>query len=91
MNLALRMEPLPGVVGQVIEGEAVLVLPERGEVKVLNQVGARIWQLADGHRTLGDIVAVICAEYAVEPAQAQADVLEFAAELERKGVVKLSP
>jgi hypothetical protein len=78
-------------VGQVIEGEAVLVLPERGEVKVLNPVGARIWQLADGHRTLGDIVAVICAEYAVEPAQAQADVLDFAAELARKGVVRLSP
>jgi hypothetical protein len=90
MNLVLRMEPLPGVVGQVIEGEAVLVLPERGEVKVLNPVGARIWQLADGRCTLGDIVAVICAEYAVEPAQAQADVLDFAAELERKGVVKLS-
>jgi hypothetical protein len=91
MNLELRIEPLPGVVGQVIEGEAVLVLPERGEVKVLNPVGARIWQLADGHRTLGDIVAVICAEYAVEPAQAQADVLDFAAELARKGVVRLSP
>jgi hypothetical protein len=91
MNLTLRMEPLPGVVGQVIEGEAVLVLPERGEVKVLNPVGARIWQLAAGRRTLGDIVAVICAEYVVEPAQARADVLEFAAELERKGVVKLSP
>jgi hypothetical protein len=91
MNLGLRLEPLPGVVGQVIEGEAVLVLPERGEVKVLNPVGARIWQLADGRRTLGDIVAVICAEYAVESAPAQADVLEFAAELERKGVVRLSP
>lgn len=90
MNLTLRMEPVPGVVGQVIEGEAVLVWPERGEVKVLNPVGARIWQLIDGRRTLGDIAAVICAEYAVEPAQAQADVLEFAAELERKGVVKLA-
>ena len=85
------MEPRPGVVGQVIDGEAVLVLPERGEVKVLNPVGARIWQLAGGRRTLGDIVDIICAEYTVEPAQAQADVLEFAAELERKGVVRLSP
>ncbi len=90
MNLTLRMEPLPGVVGQVIEGEAVLVWPERGEVKVLNPVGARIWQLADGRRTMGDIVDIICTEYTVQPAQAQADVLEFAAELERKGVVRLS-
>jgi hypothetical protein len=30
-------------------------------------------------------------EYAVQREQAEADVLEFAAELERKSVVRLSP
>ena len=33
---------LPTVVGRVVDEEAVLVLPEQGQVKVLNQVGARI-------------------------------------------------
>lgn len=80
----------PTVIGRTIDDEAVLVLPEQGQVKVLNEVGARIWSLADGTRTLRDIAAVICAEYDVEPAQAEADALDFVAELAERGVVSLS-
>jgi len=82
--------PNPNVRGRVIENEAVLVLPDRGQVKVLNQVGASIWQLADGTRTVREIAAVICAEYAVEQAEAEADTLAFVAELEGKGIISLS-
>jgi hypothetical protein len=73
--------PNPTVAGSIVEGEAVLVLPEQGQVKVLNEVGARVWSLADGTRTVRDIVAVICAEYDVEPTRAEADTLGFLAEL----------
>jgi len=83
--------PNPAVVGRIIEGEAVLVLPEQGQVKVLNEVGARIWALADGTRTLRQIVATLCDEYEVDQAQAEADVCAFAAELEEKGIISLSP
>lgn len=82
--------PNPAVIGRTIDDEAVLVLPEQGQVKVLNEVGARIWELGDGTRTLRDIAAVICAEYDVESAQAEADALDFVAELAGRGVVSLS-
>lgn len=80
----------PTVVGRVLEGEAVLVLPEKAQVKVLNEVGARIWALADGTHTVRDIAAAICAEYDVDPAQAEADVLDFVAQLAERGIVELS-
>ena len=38
--------PTPAVIDRIIEDEAVLVLSEQGQVKVLNEVGARIWALA---------------------------------------------
>ncbi len=52
--ISLDSYPVPtaAVVGRLVENEAVLVLPEKAQVKVLNQVGARIWALADGRRTL---------------------------------------
>jgi hypothetical protein len=82
--------PNPNVVGRMVDGEAVLVLPDQGQVKVLNPVGARIWSLADGSRSIAQIAQVICDEYEVDPEQAQADVLEFFARLEDKGVVSFS-
>jgi hypothetical protein len=81
----------PGIVGQILKQEAVLLLPTKGEVKVLNEVGARIWQLADGTRTIAEIAAVISTEYAVQPAQAEADTLAFVAELAERGIVTLAP
>ena len=77
------------VIGRLIDEEAVLVLPEQGKVQVLNEVGARIWSLADGTRTVREIAAVICAEYEVDRAQAEADTLAFVLELAERGVVAL--
>lgn len=82
--------PNPNVVGRMVDGEAVLVLPDQGQVKVLNPVGARIWSLADGSRSIAQIAQVICDEYDVDPQQAQADALEFFTRLEDKGVVSFS-
>jgi len=76
-------------VGRIVDGEAVIVFPESGQVKVLNQVGARIWSLMDGSRTVQNIAEVICDEYQVEKEHAEADVLEFTEKLEKTGVVTL--
>ena len=82
--------PAPGVVGRVVEDEAVLVLPERGEVKVLNEVGARIWELANGQHPVSAIAALICEEYEVDLEVAASDTLEFLADLESRGVIRVS-
>lgn len=82
--------PVQGVVGRVVDNEAVLVLPEKGEVKVLNEVGARIWALTNGDRSVKEIARLICEEYEVELEIAEADTLDFLRDLEDRGAIKFS-
>ena len=82
-------KPISGVTGQVVDGEAVLVLPDKGEVKVLNEVGARIWELSDGTRTIAEIAIQLTQDFEVDIQKAQDDALMFLQELERKGVLQL--
>ena len=92
MGNTIQMYPAPatGVIGQVVQHEAVLVLPSAGEVKVLNETGARIWALADGSRTVRDIASRLCADYDVDPAQAEQDALEFVDDLVQRRILILT-
>lgn len=82
--------PVPGVVSQVVNDEVVLVLPEQGEIKVLNEVGARIWQLADGSRTIREIAALIHADYAAQAEQIEHDTHAFIADLVRRNILTIT-
>ena len=78
MDLAHRFPaPHSQVAGRVIYGEAVLVLAESGQVQVLNEVGARVWELADGTRSLAQIVDEVVNEFQVGSSEATADVQTF--------------
>ncbi len=74
----------------MIDGEALLVLADAGEVAVLNGVGSRIWQLADGSRSIGDIVAAIVAEYDTTADEAERDVVNFIEQLVKEHILVLS-
>ena len=71
--------------------EAVLVLPALGQIKVLNDVGARVWDLLDGVRSIADIVSVVCAEYDVERECAEPDTMIFLEEMQGKGLLLVRP
>ena len=79
----------PTVVGRIVDQEAVLVLPEQGQVKVLNPVGARIWTMIDGIRTIREIAALISQEYEVAPLQAEDDAMQFIRDLEQRKVLTI--
>lgn len=91
VELTLDSYPAPAenVHGRRLERETVVVLPEKGEVKVLNEVGAQIWDLADGSRSVREIVAAVSAEFAAPPATIEADTLKFLAELQQKGLLTI--
>lgn len=75
--------------GRLLDAEAVVVLPEKGEIKVLNEVGARIWALADGSRSVREIAILISTEYAVSSAEAEADTLAFVNDMIAKGIFQV--
>ena len=60
----------PQVAARIIDGEAVIVLPQSSQVNVLNEVGSRIWEFIDGTRNVGEITEIIVAEYDVTAEQA---------------------
>jgi Coenzyme PQQ synthesis protein D (PqqD) len=88
MDLTNRFPtPHSQVAGRVIDGEAVLVLADSGQVQVLNEVGARVWELADGTRSLAQIVDEVVSEFDVGAEQAAADVLAFVERLVAERIV----
>ena len=82
-------KPQPDIVYQVADGEAVLVLPKAGQIKVLNAVGTFIWTLLDGSRTVAEIASRINQEYRVEHDQAQEDALQFLSDLFTRGIIQV--
>lgn len=69
--------PHPQVATRVVDGSAIIVLADSGEVTVLNPVGTRIWELVDGTRSVREIADAIQAEFEVSQEDAQRDVQEF--------------
>ncbi len=71
------IDKTPNCVSRLIGQEVVIILPAVGEIKVLNEVGARLWELADGEHTINELVNHICEEYAIDHRQAELDALDF--------------
>ena len=91
VELAAYPVPSEQAVGRQLDGEAVVVLPTQGRVKVLNEVGARVWELADGRRTVAEIVEILTGEYAADPEVIEQDVVAFLEQLAAEdGVTLLS-
>ena len=80
------------MVGRRVADEFILV-PIRQNVGdlqcmyTLNGVGARIWELVDGHTTIEEITSTIVREYEVETPQARTDVVEFLDQMKDIGAI----
>ena len=81
MNLTSVPTMHPQVAERTVDGTAVIVLADLGEVKILNPVGTRVWESVDGKRTVQQIVDMIVAEFEVAASQAQEDVVDFLQQL----------
>jgi len=82
------------IVDRNIAGEVILV-PIRNNVGdlesiyTLNETAARIWELLDGVRTLGEVRDAMVGEYEVGAGEAEADLLEVVEKLVANGSVQL--
>lgn len=81
--------PQAQVAARVVEGQAVVVLADSGEVNVFNAVGTRVWELVDGRHSVQEIAEIVAHEFEVTPEVASRDVEEFIRELETNRVVEL--
>jgi len=69
------------------ERETAVILPSASAVRVLNEVGARVWELADG-RTFAEILDILVNEYDVERTQLRRDAEAFLSELHSRSLLE---
>jgi hypothetical protein len=64
----------PQTASQVYDDQVVIVLADSGQVTVLNDTGALVWQLSDGRHSLEQIAQALVEEYDVPHEVAVQDV-----------------
>ena len=84
------------VVSRKIADELILVpirqsVADMESLYTLNDVGARVYELIDGERTVSQIRDAIVEEFEVEKEQAEADVMEFLKQLVSVGSIEKKP
>ncbi len=84
------VEAAPHVSFADLGGDAVLLDSESGEYFGLNQVGARIFELAQQTSTLERILEAMYEEFDVEQARLKADTMAFLDEMETRRLVRLN-
>ena len=69
--------------------DAVLLHVNRGDYYSLNKVGARIWVLTDGSKTIEDLATLLTKEFEISQEQAEKDITELAEHFVNEGLVKV--
>ncbi|HVB38866.1 MAG TPA: PqqD family protein [Vicinamibacterales bacterium] len=91
LTLASRAVPSDAVVTRELDGETVLLNLDTGIYFGLDAVGTRIWSLLAAAEPLDRVLATLLAEYEVEAAPLEHDLLALVAQLRGKGLVTVSP
>ena len=79
----------PDVLAGDFGAEQVLLDLRQGMYYGLEEVGARIWQLLQRPTTVPALCAALIAEYDVEPARCERDVVALLGELAGRGLVEI--
>ena len=85
--------PSEDVVAREIEGDMIIVPLVSGigdaddELYTLNETGQVIWQKLDGNLSLGQVAKAISQEYSSSEGQIEKDVLGFATEMVKRGML----
>lgn len=73
-------------------GTATAILQmDSGKYYGLNPVGARVWQLAAEPRKVGEILAIVLAEYDVPADRFRADLFILLQKLRAAGLIEVRP
>jgi hypothetical protein len=91
IDSASILKPSRDIRWRRIDGEAVVIRQRVGEVLVMNEVAARLLDLADGRTPVSGWIEVLAGEYDVDREALERDVLAFTAELAAEGMLEAAP
>lgn len=75
------------VAGEVVDGEAVIINLSNGMYYTMDKVGAEIWQLIEGRRSVSDMADDIAMRYSVERQTVVEDLERIISELMGEALV----
>ena len=87
MDLDTHLSVPPQVMSRPVGDETVLLDLASGIYFGVEGVGQRIWEAVAEGQSLGQAAAVVAAEYDVDEARAQQDVIAFATDLVSRGLL----
>jgi hypothetical protein len=81
-----RRKPVPW---RQLGGDALVVDVKAGLLYPLNAVGARIWELSDGARSVEAIIEALRAEFDADEPTIRQDTADFLRELRQRELISL--
>lgn len=70
------------------DSATILLDISSGRYYTLDEVGARIWELCDGTKTVSEIAATLTEEYEASPGLIRSDLVELLDDLSSDGLVR---
>jgi hypothetical protein len=90
ISMDTRLVPKPSVVlREEDDNYALLYDPESGSVRILNSTAAAIWNLIDGRRTVGEVMALLREAFEGLDASAETQLLRLIQGLYQVGALGL--
>ncbi len=88
MSPTSRPRRHPDAVYKIVDGEALIVVPgSEAQHLVLNEVGAKAWELMDGEHDMESICEELTLEFDVELDEAGRDLNALVADLREHGAL----
>ncbi len=87
LTLTSRVTAATDLLASDLAGDMVLLNLADGVYYGLDTVGAHIWRLLERPRTVGAVVDDVVAQYHVDRARCENDVLTFLGDLRTRGLV----
>jgi hypothetical protein len=81
IDLSSRFRRQAAILKQDVSGSLLLFDMGDGHYYALNAVGARVWDLCDGARSVSDVIAILSAEFDAPAATIDQDILDLLHEL----------
>jgi hypothetical protein len=80
-----------GVIAERMLEETVILDPASDRYARLNATGRLMWEQLSAPRTLGELAAVLAAEYGIDERRALSDVTAFVEAMVARGLVEPAP
>lgn len=75
------------IASRIIDSEAIIVLLEKQQTIILNEVGSYIWEIIDGKRNISELTQIISSEFDITYEEALNDIVEFIEDMTKRGAI----